>query len=70
MTDEDHEAARHLVGFCDKCGEWHKFEVEDLHKGCPTCGYHFSYKHGLQITTQRTFTGAKYKKVIKKESGA
>lgn len=65
MTDEDKEAAQHLVGYCEACDHWTHFEVEDKAKGCEKCGNQFSSRHGYQITTQRTFDPKLKRKKLK-----
>jgi len=70
MNAVDREAAQHLVGYCENCAAWHQFEVVDRDKGCPIHHTQWSSQHGLQITTQRTFTPGKAKRLTKKDSVA
>lgn len=70
MHTTDREAAQHLMGYCETCDKWHPFEAVDKSKGCPIHGTRWSAQHGLQITTQRTWSQGKAKKLTKKDSVA
>ena len=70
MNTSDHEAAQHLMGFCEKCNSWHQFEAVDKDKGCPIHHTKWSQQNGLQITTQRTFNPGKVKRLTKRDSAA
>lgn len=67
---DDREAAKHLVGFCERCDAWHEFESVDRAKGCPVHGTAWSNQQGLQITTRRTFVPGKTRRLTKKDSAA
>ena len=62
-----------LMGYCDHCKEWFKFDIEKDPDGrCPTCGGNHSNKIGYQLTTQRSFDPAAKKlsaAAIKKMTG-
>lgn len=59
------------MGFCDACEIWTQFNRLKEPWKCSECGSErFSWKHGKQITTVRTFNPGKYKAPTKKESGA
>ena len=47
---------KELVGFCDRCDEWYKFEGDD--RLCPECNGRPSSKIGFQITSQSTFNAS------------
>lgn len=44
-----------LMGFCDHCQEWYKFDSDTDLGTCPVCNANHSHKIGLQLTTQRSF---------------
>jgi hypothetical protein len=65
-TPEERNA---LVGYCDIHEEWFKFTRGVHHERCPKCKSKFSTKHGLQLTSQRTFDEKKIR-AKKKKTGA
>lgn len=44
-----------LMGFCDRCQEWYKFDSQTSSGNHPSCGGKHSNKIGFQLTTQRSF---------------
>ncbi len=61
-----------LMGYCDHCSEWYKFDSEKGSSNCPTCGGKHSHRIGYQLTTQRSFDPAAKKMTkaaLKKMSG-
>lgn len=60
MLSEVEQAERKkLVGYCESCDHYTKFNSETGPTHCEKCGGKFSSKQGFQITTQRTFTPKK-----------
>lgn len=56
LSEVEKEERKKLVGYCEGCDHYTKYNSEtDLAK-CEECGGKFSSKQGFQITTQRTFT--------------
>ncbi len=72
-TDEmDHttpEERRKLMGFCEHCEEWWKFEGDASKTACPKCGGKHSNQIGFQIMSQRTFDPVLHGKKKFKKAG-
>lgn len=61
-----------LMGFCDHCQEWYKFDSTTDTGQCPGCGGKYSNRIGFQLTTQRSFDPAAKKltkSALKKMTG-
>lgn len=59
LSDDEQAERKKLVGYCERCDQYTKFNSETDEAKCERCGGKFSHKQGFQITTQRTFTPKK-----------
>lgn len=59
LSDEERAERKKLVGYCEPCDTYTKFNSETDKPECENCGGKFSNKQGFQLTTQRTFVPKK-----------
>ena len=67
LTNEDREAGKNLVGYCENDDHYTFFNTDRDPQQCERCGGKFSSKVGFQLTTQRTFNHDKMSKSQKQE---
>ena len=59
LSEVEREERKKLVGYCEHCDHYTKYNSETDPAKCEKCGGKFSSKQGFQITTQRTFSPKK-----------
>lgn len=59
LNSSEQEERRKLVGYCERCEHYTKFNSETDPAECEKCGGKFSNRQGFQLTTQRTFVPKK-----------